>query len=248
MKFVLLLAIGFASYSIFAGTIFFKDGTKISGVEIISISDGKVVIEKDKSKRSYAVGKIKSYYGTDIEGGGGEAVGSFSDYKVSIISVDMPKDGYKSKSKKKKKRTTTTKCEVEYSISRKGKSKRIKVPYFYLYVIVPGKDEVSGRSVYRYYYPKHAKPKGKDYDEAAIMKELLDFGRPVWNSDHHRVKGGLHGKKVSFNLSGIKNRKIIAWRLEVWGGDTMVAEKEEKIRGLNNKKVGKNWWKSHKFK
>lgn len=244
MKSLLMLLMVFTTYSLSAGTIFFKDGTKISGVEIISISDGKVVIEKDKSKRSYPVSKIKSYYGTDIDGGSNEAVGSFSDYKVSIISVDMPKDGYKTKTKKSK----TAKCEVEYSISRKGKSKRIKVPYFYLYVIVPGKDEVSGRSVYRYYYPKNAKPKGKDYDEAAIMKELLDFGRPVWNSNHHRIKGRLHGKKVSFNLSGIKNRKIIAWRLEVWGGDKMIAEKGESIRGLNNKKVGKNWWKSHKFK
>ena len=238
-----MLLMVFITYGLFAGTIFFKDGTKLSGVEILSISDGKVVIEKDKSKRSYSFGKIKSYYGTDIDGGS-EAVGNFSDYKVTIISVDMPKDGYKTKNKKSK----TAKCEVEYSISRKGESKRIKVPYFYLYVIVPGKNEVSGRSVYRYYYPKHAKPKGKDYDEAAIMKELLDFGRPVWNSDHRRIKGGLHGKKVSFNLSGIKNRKIIAWRLEVWGGNKMIAEKSEAIRGLNNKKVGKNWWKSHKFK
>jgi len=138
----------------FAGTLIFKDGTKISGIDIISISDGQIIIEKDKAKRTYSIKKIKSFYKTNFEGGLNELPGEFSDYTVKIFDVKMPKKGVDSKGK-------TETCAINYSITRKGPSKKIKRPYFYLYVITPGKDGASGRKIYRYVYPKQAKPKGK---------------------------------------------------------------------------------------
>lgn len=224
----------------FAGTLIFKDGTKLSGVEIVSISEGEIIIEKDKAKRTYAVGKIKSFYQTDLADSANEVPGDFADYTVKILDVKVPKKGYDSKSK-------TSKAEIEYSISRKGKSPRVKVPYFYFYVITPGKNEVSGRQVHRYYYPKHAKPKGKDYDEAAIMAELADFGRPIWNNKNRDLKGKLNGKLITFDLKGIGKRNILAWHLEVWGNDKKIVDKTQDMMQLDGRKVGKHWWKRYRY-
>lgn len=222
----------------FSGTIIFKDGTRISDVEIVSINEGEIVIEKDKAKRAYSLKKIKSYYGTDLDDGAQSLPGEFADYTVSILDIKVPKDGVDAKNKREK-------AEIEYSISKKGKSPRIKVPYFYLYILTPGKNEVSGRDIHRYYYPKDAKPKGKDYDEAAIMAELADFGRPTWNEENHNLKGKLHGKKISFSLKGIGKRKILAWHLEVWGNDSKIVEKSNNLMQLDGRKAGKNWWKRY---
>lgn len=230
-----VLVIGSAN---FAGTLIFKDGTRISGIEIVSISDGQMIIEKDKAKRTYAVSKLKSFYRTDLKGDTGEMPGKFADYTVKIFDVKMPEKGVDSKGK-------TSKCEIEYSISKKGKGEKVKVPYFYLYVITPGKNEVSGRQIYRFVYPKQAKPKGKGYDEAAIMAELAEFSRPTWHPRRHNLRGKLKGKSISFELSGVKKRQIIAWHLEVWGNDEKLVSKDKNMMHFNGHKVGKNWWKRH---
>lgn len=222
----------------FAGTLIFKDGTKISGVDIVSISDGQIIIEKDKTKRTYAVGSIKSFYGTDLGDSTDGLPGEFADYTVKILDVKMPKKGVDAKGK-------TAECEIQYSIARKGESKKVKVPYFYLYVIIPGKTEVSGRQVLRYLYPKQAKPKGKGYDEAAIMAKLGDFSRPVWHTDQINIRGKLDGKEIKFDLSGVKDRPILAWHLEVWGNDAMLVSKDQEMMQLDGYKVSKNWWKKN---
>ena len=240
-KFYLICVVLLVCSANFAGTLIFKDGTKISSVDIISINDGQITIRKNKTKRTYSVGKIKSFYKTDLRHSTGEVPGEFSDYTVSIINVKMPPKGYVTK----KGKNTISQCEIEYSISRKDSSPKIKVPYFYLYIIVPGKNEVSERKIYRYLYPKHAKPKGRGYDEAAIMKELSDFGRPVWNSKHRNIKGNLAGKELNIALKGVKNRKILAWHLEVWGNSEKLIDKTEDLMQLDGRRVSKNWWRRY---
>ena len=237
MKKILIISVLLLICSaMFAGTLIFKDGTKISGVDILSISDGQIIIEKDKAKRTYAISKIKSFYGTDVGGTAEEVPGEFADYTVKLLDVKMPKKGVDTNGK-------TTTCEIQYSIARKGESKRIKVPYFYLFVITPGKNEVSGREVHRYFYPKQAKPKGKDYDEAAIMAKLSEFSRPVWDAENNNLRGKLQGKEITFELSGIKDRPILAWYLEIWGNTEKQESREEDMMQMEGRKVGKNWWK-----
>ncbi len=230
-----VLLVGSAS---FAGTLIFKNGTRISGIEIVSISGGQIIIEKDKTKKTYAVSKLKSFYRTDLKSTTEDMPGEFADYTVKIIDVKMPKKGVDSKGK-------TSKCEINYTISKKGKGEKVKVPYFYLYVITPGKNEVSGRQIYRFIYPKQAKPKGKGYDEAAIMAKLTEFSRPTWHSDRHNLRGKLHGKTISFELSGVKKRPILAWHLEIWGNGEKLVSKDQNMMQLNGHKVSKNWWKKH---
>jgi len=227
------------AYVSFAGTLIFKDGTKISGVTIVSISDGKMVIEKDKAKRQYPIKKLRAFYQTDLSDSN-DMPDEFADYNVSILDIQVPKQGVDSKKK-------SSKAIIEYSISRKGSKHRIKFPYFYFYVITPGKNEVSGRKVYRYYYPKQAKPKGKAYDEAAILAELADFGRPVWNAKNRNLKGKLNGRKVEFSLKSIGKRKIIAWHLEVWGNDKKLIDKSGNVMNLDGRRVGKRWWKRPQY-
>jgi len=218
-----------------AGTLFFKDGSSLSGVKIISISDGDIIIEKDRTKKSFGLRTIKAYYSTDIKSATNSTPDQFAGYRVTVFDIKAPKKGVDSKDK-------TAKFTLRYNISRKGGStKTIRVPYFYHYILTNGKDEYSRRQVYSYYVPKQAKPKGKGYDMAAILARLNDFSRPVWHHDRENFHGGLMGRKIEFELRGVKDRKVLAWRLEVWGNSKRLYQKTEVQ--YPSAKVGKKWWK-----
>jgi len=238
IKFIFtLLAVTF-SIELSAGTLFFKDGSKLSDIDIISISEGEIIIEKDKAQKSYAVKDIKAFYNTNIETGGDTDPDKFVDYKISVISIDSPLKGEKKVGSK----TKTEAFELEYTITKKsGEGKKLKVPYFYLHILTPGKDEFEGRKVYSYYYPKNAKPKGKGYDVAAILAEVLDFGRPEWDIDRAKARTSLMGKKVKIDLKSVGSRKILAWHLEVWGNADKIYEKS-RIQ-FPEAGISKTWWK-----
>lgn len=239
----LCLILLFVASHDFAGTIRFKDGTTISDAEIISISDGGIVVEKDKKKRRFPLNSITSYYKADIEGGAGAGgiPGEYADYKIKIFSVEMPETG-------EDKDGNTEFCELQYSISMaNSKIKKIKVPYFYLYVLTARTSETGERKIYRYYYPDEAKPKGKGYDQAAIMTKVSGFDRPVWDSSETEatlrggvsLSGGLSGRKVRFELKKIENKRILSYHLEIWGNNSIAAEKTWNDIGV---KVAENWW------
>jgi hypothetical protein len=231
--------IAFASVcNLSAGTIFFKDGSKLSDVEIISISEGEIIVEKDKAQKSYDLKLLKAYYNTDIDTGGDTDPKKYVDYKVNIITMKVPERGQKTVSGKKK----TESVEIEYTLSKKGKEgDKIKAPYFYLHILTTGKDEYDERKVYSYSYPKQAKAKGKSYDVAAILAEVLDFGRPVWDIDKARIKTSLSGKKFKIDLKSIGTRKILAWHIEVWGNEDRILEKDRVVDPRAG--IGKTWWK-----
>jgi hypothetical protein len=234
-KALLSLATLLAAAAVMAGTILFKDGTRVTDAEIVSIEDGRITIEKDKTKRSFPLTAVQGYYQADIGESSG-LPGEFADYTVRITQVDMPERGLDKNGK-------TTSCTVNYSISRKGDGK-VKFPYFYLYVICSRTSETERRPIYRYCYPDEAKPKGKSYDRAAVLAKLATFDRPViGEGDRYHVAGaGLGGREATFELKSVKGRKVIAYRLEVWGNDRLVAEKEEKVDILDARDVGERWW------
>ena len=232
-----LLAVTF-SIELSAGTLFFKDGSKLSDIDIISISEGEIIIEKDNAQKSYPVKNIKAYYNTNIETGGDTDPDKFIDYKISIINIDSPLKGEKKIGSK----TATESFEIEYTINKQGgEGKKLKVPYFYLHILTSGKDEFQSRQVYTYYYPKNAKPSGKGYDVAAILVEVLDFGRPEWNIDRAKARTSLMGKKVKIELTSVGNRKVLAWHLEVWGNKDKILEKDRVQHPEAG--IGKSWWK-----
>lgn len=235
-----LATVGLVAVStIRAGTLLFKDGTSISGVKLISITDGRITVEKDKAKRSFPLNTMKSYFQADLpEGNRGDLANDLADYAVRIIEVKMPKRG-------KDKDGETTSCKINYSIARKG-SGPVKFPYFYLYVICSRDSEAEERPIYRYCYPNEAKPKGKGYDQAAVMTKLGAFNRPTIGedeqSDFKQETGNLSGREVTLSLKGIGNRNIIAYRLEIWGNEAIVANKEDKVDILESRQVDKRWW------
>ncbi len=225
-----------------AGTIAFKDGTVLSDAEIVSISEDSIVIMKDKTKRSFPLKSLKSYSQTDLSSkiASEEFPDEFCDYSVSILDVKMPKSG-------ENKDGQTEQCEMSYSISKHpDKAKKLKMPYFYLYVLTGRDNEAENRKIYRFCYPDQAKPKGSNYDLAATMEKVSGFDRPIWGEEDqafmHRQELG--GKKVKFDLKKIGERRILAYRIEVWGSKDIVAEKSETVQhlGLEQIKVASKWW------
>ena len=230
-----LLALTLFNLNLSAGTIFFKDGTKLSDVKIISISEGEIVLEKSKTRKTYSLRQFKAYYDADIKTGDESSPDKYIDYKVNIINTKVPKRGINSKKK-------TENFEIQYTISKKsGTGKKLKVPFFYLYILTTGKDDNGARKIYDYYSPSKAKPKGKGYDVASILAKVLDFGRPEINLEHTKARNKLMGKTVKISLKSIGDRKILAWHLEVWGNTKKIYEKT----GVEYPEagIGKHWWK-----
>lgn len=236
MKTLLILAV-LGQFAISrAGTIFFKSGSKISEVEIVSIQSGRITIEKDGAKKTIPLKMIESFYNTDLESSSGTIPEEYAEYTVSIQNIDMPKKGEDSKGK-------TESCVIEYSINRKsGTGKKAPFPYFYLYVLTSGKNDEGGREIFRYHYPKDAKIKSKSYDRAAILKVLSELDRPMTHFGRGsglRAAMNMGAKEIKFALKGVDKRHILAYRLEVWGKDDLIKEKEDREIGV---KVGKKWW------
>jgi hypothetical protein len=105
--------------------------------------------------------------------------------------------------------------------------------------------EEASREINLFYYPKSAKFKGKSYDKIAIKDRLNSFNRDDMNLDvtddmgkkDMKVAGGDHVAEIS--IKKIKDRKIIAYHLEVWGTKSMVKVEDWEAPGY---KLEKKWW------
>ena len=225
-----------------AGTISFKEKngsvTTLSNVEIVSIKDGVIVIEKDKARRSFSLNSIASFSPSDTSSAGGSIPGEFSDYKIGTLEV-------KTNTKGTDKTGKSTSVAISYSISRTSPEiPRIKIPYVYLYVLMSPVNDSSEREILSFSAPSKAKPKGKGYDEAAIMEVVNKFDRPTRNETEHKrdAKADLKNfgdETVDFDLKGIKSRKLLAYHVEIWGNDSIVAQKDWKDFETS---VGEKWW------
>lgn len=227
-----------------AGTISFKekDGslTTLANVDIVSIKDGIIIVEKDKKRRSYSLSSIASFSPSDTSSAGVEKSmpGEFSDYKITISELKAPEKGADKDGK-------SSSFEFSYTISRTNPEiSRIKVPYVYLFILVPHSVDSGEWEVLKFSYPSKAKTKGKGYDEAAILEEVKGFDRPIRDeAEHNRNLSkdlkSFGDETVKFDLKGVKSRKLLAYHIEIWGNDAIVAEKDWKDFDT---KVGKKWW------
>lgn len=243
LSFSFLIFMAFAPVN-FAGTLVFKDGTILSDAEIVSINEDNIVLMKDKTKRSFPLKSLKSFSqaNVSVQGGSEEFPGDFSDYTVSIIEFKIPKAG-------EDKDGNTEKCEISYNLSRlPGKGKKLKMPYFYLYVLTSRENETEGRKIYRFCYPDAGKPKGSNYDLAAIMDKVSGFDRQIWGEDEQDFRrNDISGRKVNFELKKIGGRKILAYHLEVWGNKSVISEKTAVVpqNNLEATKVSDKWWEKY---
>jgi hypothetical protein len=223
-----------------AGTLMFKDDSKLTDIKIISINKGRIVIEKDKIRKTFPLKKISAYYDTDIKDSSQstELMG-FCDYTVKITSVKIPKRGYDHDK-------DVTECKVAYQIIRTGNKKtdKIKAPYFYIYVLTSGSDDYGTRKIYRYTYPKEARIRSKHYDQAAIIENLQSFKRPTvhfgrsYRHGKNSLSRGAGIRSFDIPLKSIKNRRILAYHIEAWGNEKQVDEKNWQDFGIKSKR----WW------
>ena len=248
-----------------AATLIMSDGKAMSKVKVVSINFPKkfMVIEPDGEQRTVSTSRIKEFYSVDTDTGSNVDIDNTIDYTVSIMSVKMPKTGYE-KSSKKKSRHKTADCEISYSITRLFKNKEkntnpnaVKKPYFYLAVLTEGSSKYGSRSIYRYTYPpkefKLDSKSRKSYNTAAIMEEVLSFKRHRFHFNQsssfnsRSSSRGLGGElEAKIDLKGIKSRRIIAYHLEVWGKNKIVAEKNWTDGGIQlNSRWAKRWWMGH---
>jgi hypothetical protein len=247
----ILASMLFAAGLCHGGTLILKDGKKISDVKIISISDGKIIIEKDRVKETVSLSSLSGYYDTNMkEASDGAEIGDYADYDVSV-DVDMPDRGMDKKSKNK----GPAECVIKYNIMRKGPHasvNRAKMPYFYLYILTWAKEEEGSRNINMFCYPKQASVRSKGYDKAAIIDNIKGMDRPNVNFDKYNgldtpgnkdlLKGGGE-REARIPLGKIGDKKIVAWHLEVWGTDTTkpVTIKDWKEMGSHLSTADK-WW------
>lgn len=221
-----------------AGTVMMKDGTTVSDVIVVSIEEGKMTVSKDGRNVTIPMSRIKGYYHTDFGGSGGE-LEIFSDYTVSLANIAIKSDSSKNRK--------SSNCEISYSITRVGENrqhKRIRAPYFYLYVMLAADKDSGNREVQFYYYPKDARVGSKSgiNDRGALMKTLSSFDRSIVHLDH--LRSNIGDRKITIPLKSARERKIIAYKLEVYGATDIVAEREWRDPGHM---ISKNnqWWKNY---
>ncbi len=231
-----------------AGTISFKekDGsvTTLANVDIVSIKDGYIVIEKDKKRRSFALGSIASFSPSDTSSAGGSIPGEFSDYTIGTLDVKAPTKGTDKDGK-------SSSFEISYSVIRTNSAiNRIKTPYVYLYVLVPPSNDSGEREILSFSYPSKAKPKGKGYDEAAIIEVVNKFDRPIrdetdYDRTHRTNLKSFGDETVKFDLKGVKSRRILAYHVEIWGNDSIVAKKDWEDDFSTNIRAKDKWWQKY---
>ena len=241
-----------------AGTIIYKTSAKsekhtLAKVKIISIARKTVTIKHGKGVRTIPRNYLYAYYDTDIDTG--NFADNTCDYMVVSISVKMPGTGYtyKKVKKKKKKSKSVSNCEIAFAVNKKlkkGESKAVRMPYFYLFILTTSSKSYGKRPIYSYYYPDEAKIKSSTYDEAKIIEAINSMDRPriYHGGKTHLGKIGKLStaggyKPAVIPLKGIKNQRIIAYHLEIWGKDKMIAKKD--WRDSSRHDVGKNWWKRY---
>ena len=223
-----IFTLGFITETV-AGTLVYKVGKDeekvISDISILSIDKKQVVLKVGNGMERIPLTSLVKYYDTNIKIGSVFDDGS-SEYDVQIINIKKPhtKTGYSGS----KQNRTTSNIEIEYDIktrdNRLNARNAIKQPYFYLYVLTT--DENNRRKVFNYYYPEAAKCNFKNYDEALMMEKVLSSERDSMFFEHGKWsnKGNFSWLTHKFVLEGVKERKIIAIYLIVWGKDRIVYE------------------------
>ncbi len=226
----------------------------LTKVKLVSICKGKVVIEKDGGKRTIPLRRLREYYDKDIKGGDtADFDDNTANYTVQITSKPVvPRTGYK-KDKKNHRRRISSSIKFAYTIIKQDKvhkTDRIRQPYFYLYIYISGADEYHNSNIRCFYSPKAAKIKCDGYNRAEIISAVKSFKRTIihLNDEYtrrymintHRKIGAIGGEyQVEFTLKGIKSRRILAYHLEVWGKDDIVASDHWEETGIG---LDKNWW------
>ena len=249
-KFFILITAVLTAMPAYCGTLIYKNSQKekkiISEIDIVAIDKNIFTIQIGKTTRTIPYSNVIKYYDTDIN-----LNLSFddntADYDIYASHVKMPMNnkGITVHKGGKKAGKQVNKVTVDYSIQMKklkNQSNAIKAPYFYLYVLTSSSNN-SGTSLYCFSYPEKAKIRNtKNYNEALMLEKVLSSERHNHNADYVLHGNGIKkaNNTATFELTGIGNREIIAYRLVVWGKDDIIFEKNEILNMRYN--ISKHWY------
>ncbi len=227
----------------YAGTLIFKNNKVISKLKIISISKGRIFVEKKDVRKNYSLLSIKAYYDEDIDANSA-LIGILTPYKANLSRINVPEVGKSTKSKKKKG------VELKLSLTlgaSKTKTKKIRKPYVYVYLLTEsvGEDNITDRQVKVLAYPRAAKVSLKGYDVGKIMKEVLDSGRKTVDAN------GLSSFSdivIKLPTSSVGKRKIVAYYIEIYGNYDLIYKTTRKVGLSSSFHLPKKWWESVDYK
>lgn len=224
-----------------AGTLIYKnnkgDVKRASGLKIQTIDRDRMVVRIGSGTEVIHLSRVVKYYDTDIKLNGDfdDDSGEYT-VRLSQPTMNQPKKGGRKE------------LLVPYSIVKNAGVKmgaKLRQPYFYLFILCSN-DETYQRKVVTSCFPQSARASMKGYDEAKMLEKVLAMDRPdfysadasiMGMSKTSRRMGGSREAKIPLN--SLRNDKVIAWYLVVWGKDSIVATESWREPGRN---IGKNWW------
>ncbi len=240
-KFLLFSLLVLCGALAFGGTLIYRNRNgekkRVSNLKILSIDGSKMVIKINEGTKTIALSQVLKYYDTNIKTGG-EFDDDTAEYDIRLGEGKISSD---------KQHSNQRTFSISYDVFRKQGEKSqsgLRAPYFYLFVLTSS-DE-GQRGMFSYSYPAQAKVSMKNYDEAKMMEKVLTLNRPYfYSSDANRLgrssgpklMGG--GKVATFQLSNLKNGRIVAWYLVAWSKDSISATKEWRD---NSYRLSKTWW------
>lgn len=246
MKNIFTITVFLCACNIFAGTLIYRDSENekkfLSQIDIVSIDKNIITLKIGKTTRTIPFSKVMKYYNSDINLNLAFDDNT-SEYGLDITKMTLPANK-KGVTLQSKKRPQTNKISLEYSLNmkkKKNQSKAVKTPYFYLFVLA-GSANHSGNNMFTYCYPAVAKTKNtSNYNEALMLEKAISSERPILDSEYVIHGDGVrkNNNTVTFDLKGIGNREIIAYRIVVWGKDDIIYEKNEIVNHRYN--LSKNW-------
>lgn len=242
---MIVLLLGIVATNLFGGTLIYKVNKEekiISDVNIVSIDQKHLTLKVGSGTERILLSHVIKYYDTNIKIGSAFDDGS-NDYSVFIRDIKYPpnKTGYIGT----KKERITGDIELSYDILLDSKTansqSKFREPYFYLFVLTVGKDN-SDRKMFDYFYPAAAKCNFKTYDEALMMEKVLSSERSTQFLEYGKFQQNsmTSWQKIKFPLEGIKDRKIIAVYLVVWGKDNIVYSQGEILDYSHS--IGQDWY------
>jgi hypothetical protein len=231
------------SLALSAGTIVYRpnkdaEPRRVANVKIISIEKGVMTIEVNDGRERIPLSRVDGYYDTDLKNSSDGFDDNTPEYTVTVTNIDAPERAQKKVGNK----TSTESFKINYRIvpqyTNEHSRESVKRPYFYLYILTEGNDGGGERSIYRVCEPKLANPSKKIYDKAAVMDQVLSSKRENIYSNQGNISA--YDRQEDLSLASIRHRrKIIAWRLEIWGKTDIIYEKDWTEPGV---RIGKNWW------
>lgn len=243
MKRIVILLVLLGAFGAVAGTLTFDDGRSVQA-EVIKIGNGELVYQ-DVNKKLVTVplAKVKAYTKENMPELITDDPEEYADYTIANIDLKMPISSIGELTS-----TSKQQADIKFTVNRKRDPKakklspKIRHPYVVIYVasekkvkqttttslkdgnITKPKEEAK-TEYSRFTYPKSFRPKDFAHDDTDRIKTLRDQKRETvdfekMGKDNLGTLKSTNEMELEISLSSkLKESKIKAYRVEIWGLD-----------------------------